>query len=375
MANLKICIVCHPSQGGSGILASELGSVLARRGHDIHFVTHTPPFRLSGDEENITLHRVDVTDYPLFGFPPYSIALAGKLATLCRAEHFDVLHVHYTIPHAISAYLCQSILHGEGRPVVTTLHGTDVTVVGTEHELNEVTAFVLNSSSRLTTVSEFLRHAARIVYHIDREIRVLPNFVDTMRFRPALRSAERRRQFAPGGEKLIGHMSNFRMVKRVFDVLKTFQRVRAETGARLVLVGDGAQLPEVRAWIDDAELNEHAVVMGAQKNVENIVAQLDVFMLHSQTESFGLAALEAMACGIPIVATQTGGPPEVVRDGIDGMLVPIGDIERMTTAVLGILGDVERHAAMGASARAHAVAEFDAKLVVDRYEALYRELC
>ena len=249
-----------------------------------------------------------------------------------------------------------------------------MTVVGAEHELNEITGFVLNSCEKLTAVSEFLRNSARAVYHIDRDIAVLPNFVDTRRFSPERRDPARRRELAPGGEPLVGHMSNFRPVKRVRDVLTAFRTIHERTGARLVLIGDGAELPETRAWLAEQGLAEHAVLTGALREVQHTLAQLDVFLLPSQTESFGLAALEAMACGVPVVTSNAGGLPEVVRDGVDGLLVPVGDVAGLADAALRILGDPGLHAAMSASARERAVVEFDTPLVVGRYETLYREV-
>lgn len=371
---LKVCMVCHPTQGGSGIVASELGSALASRGHEVHFVTHTLPFRLRGDEKNITFHRVDVTDYPLFRFPPYSMSLAGKLVELCREIDFDVLHIHYAIPHAISAFLCHSMLREKTPPIVATLHGTDVTVVGATHELKEITGFVLSTSDRVTTVSDFLREATRLVYSFRGQIDVLPNFVDTRRFRPDHRGAGLRLEHAKNREKLIGHMSNFRPVKRVGDVIRIFERLRQECDAKLVLIGEGAMLPEARATLRGLGLEDDVVYTGSIRDVETVLPELDVFLLPSEMESFGLAALEAMACGVPVVVSDVGGLPEVIKDGVEGFVLPMGDVEAMSAATLRLLRDEGLRRRMATAARRRAAGEFDVEVIVSRYEELYREL-
>lgn len=374
MERLRICVVCHPTQGGSGILATELGKAMAARGHQVHFVSHTRPFRLPDDTPNVHFHKVRISDYPLFRYPPYSIALAGKLTELMQEQHFDVLHIHYAIPHAVSAFLSHEILKERAPKILVTMHGTDVTVVGAEQELKAVTGFVLGNCDALTAVSEALKTASVEVFGLERAIDVIPNFVDIARFTPAKRSGPGRRALAPHGEPLIGHMSNFRAVKRVGDVIDVFRRVRATLPARLVLIGDGPMLSEARCRLAEAGLDGDVMETGAIQNVEDILPQLDVFLLPSQTESFGLAALEAMASGVPCVTTNAGGLPEVIRDGVEGYTRTVGDTAAMAEAVQAILTDAALHEQLGAAARTRAETAFALDKIVDRYEAVYRQL-
>lgn len=371
---LKVCMVCHPSQGGSGILATELGLALAARGHEVHFVSHERPFRLDLERENIAFHKVDVTKYPLFRYPPYSIALAGKLASLSEEIDFDILHVHYAMPHAISAYLCHQILHENSPPIVTTLHGTDVTLVGVEDEFREITSFVVNNSDAVTAVSKFLKRMAEMSFGVEREIRVIPNFVDSARHSPNLRAPEIRARYAVGDEMLIGHMSNFRPVKRLQDVVRTFAAVLKQVNARLLLIGEGELTQEVRRMAGELGIAEQVDFLGSVEQVGDILAQLDLFLLPSETESFGLAALEAMACGVPVIATRTGGLPEVIDHDVTGMLYPVGDYEAMGGAAISLLKDDERRRHMGDAARASAVERYSLDLIIPQYEELYWEL-
>jgi N-acetyl-alpha-D-glucosaminyl L-malate synthase BshA len=371
---MKICVICHPTQGGSGILASELGMAMAQRGHEVHFLSHTRPFRLRMDLPNVKFHKVDISDYPLFKYPPYSIALAGALIDLMSQIDFDIVHVHYAIPHAVSAFLAHRALMAKSPPILVTLHGTDVTVVGKQKQLTSIVGFVLQSCEGLSAVSESLKASSIEVFGLTRDITVIPNFVDTARFRPELRNDVARRELSPNGEALIGHMSNFRAVKRIGDVVDLFRRVREVMPARLVLIGDGPDLPGALLTLDSLGLGKHVTALGSIQNVEHALAQLDAFLLPSQTESFGLAALEAMACGVPCVVSDAGGLPEVIRNGVEGYTVPVGATADMAARVLELLKDPGLKARMGAAARKAAVERFAIDGIIDRYEALYREV-
>lgn len=371
---MKICVICHPTQGGSGIMATELGMAMAQRGHEVHFLSHTKPFRLRMDLPNVKFHKVDISDYPLFKYPPYSIALAGALIDLMSQTDFDIVHVHYAIPHAVSAFLAHRALIAKSPPILVTLHGTDVTVVGKQKQLTSIIGFVLQSCEGLSAVSEALKASSIEVFGLTRDITVIPNFVDATRFRPDLRNDAARRELAPNGEALIGHMSNFRAVKRIGDVVDLFRRVREVMPARLVLIGDGPDLPGALLTLDSLGLGEHVTTLGSIQDVEHVLAQLDAFLLPSQTESFGLAALEAMACGVPCVVSDAGGLPEVIRNGVEGYTVPVGATADMAARVLDLLQDPELQARMGAAARKAAVERFALDSIIDRYEALYREV-
>lgn len=356
-------------------MATELGIALARRGHEIHFVSHTRPFRLHDNIPNVYFHRVEITDYPLFRYPPYAMALAGQLVELTREHQFDFLHVHYAVPLSVSAFLCQQALKDLSPPVIVTMHGTDVTIVGAEKPLNVILKFVISEKSDyVTTVSKFLRDAARLAFDLKREIAVIPNFADTTRFHPDLRTPERRRRLAPGNELLIGHMSNFRPVKRIPDVIEVFSKVIQSVDARLVMIGGGSGADEARKRVRAMGLEDRVVFTGAIQNVEEILAQLDLFLLPSETESFGLAALEAMACGVPCITTDAGGLPEVISHGVEGFQYPVGAVEQMVEAAVKLLSDEGMRTRMGAAARARAVDEFDVEVAIAEYEKLYYAL-
>ena len=371
---LRICVVCHPTQGGSGILASELGMAMADRGHEVHFVSHTVPFRLDIDHENIFFHEVKTSQYPLFKYPPYAIALAGELVSILSEKPFDIIHVHYAIPLAASAYLGHEILREKSPPMLVTLHGTDVTVIGAEKSFKSVISFVLQNCEGVTTVSDALKAASLEQFDLTRDVSVIPNFVDTERFRPDLRDDDLRRQYAPMGKVLIGHMSNFRPVKRIGDVVDTFRQIREKMPARLLLIGDGPELPLALNGLIDYGLRDDYIACGAVHDVEHVLAQLDVFLLPSEQESFGLAALEAMACGVPCIVSRTGGLPEVIDEGENGYLLPVGDTAGMAEAAVGLLKAPSRRARFGAAARRKAVEQFSLDMIVEQYEDLYLEL-
>lgn len=371
---LKLGIVCHPTYGGSGVVATELGLALAARGHRIHFVSHALPFRLTEAHENVSFHEVDVTSYPLFKYPPYSLALAGKLADLCRQEALDVLHVHYAIPHAISAYLCRQILGSDRPRIVTTLHGTDITLIGIDASFQEITRFGINQSDAVTAVSRHLADATRAHFNPEVDVRVIPNFINPDLFSPGLRDPRVRSAYAEPREKLIGHLSNFRQVKRPHDIIRAFHLIQRKVPSRLLMIGEGVELEPARHLAEELGISLRVQFPGAVGKVAEVLAQLDLFLLPSETESFGLAALEAMACGVPAICTRTGGIPELVEDGVSGILCEVGDYKCMARSAIGLLCDTEKHRAMGLAARKRAVDLFPEDRIVSLYEALYREV-
>lgn len=371
---LNIGIVCHPTQGGSGIVATQVGLGLAKRGHTVHFISRALPFRLEKKHKNIFFHEVDVTNYPLFKYPPYTIALAGKLATICRKEKLDILHVHYAIPHAVSAYLCHQLLGKRSPPIVTTLHGTDVTLIGIDESFHEITGLVINHSEGITAVSHYLAETTKSSFDVDRDIEVIYNFVNTDELTPELRSSELRSQYIHHGELLIGHMSNFRSVKRIPDVIRAFHLVQKQIPSRLLLIGDGAEIPSAHHMVNELGISQNVEFLGSVNPVASILPQLDLFLLPSETESFGLAALEAMACGVPVICSLTGGLPEVIEDNVSGLLIEVGDYQGIAKSAIELLKDEPRRIAMGIAARKHAVEMFPEERGIDMYEEYYRKL-
>jgi len=371
---LKIAMICHPSYGGSGVVASELGLALAERGHVVHFVSHSLPFRVAGGLRNVFFHEVDVSSYPLFKYPPYSQALAARLVDLSREAHLDILHAHYAIPHAVAAYLCRQIL-GTSRPaIVTTLHGTDITLVGIDKSFYEITRFGIRQSDAVTAVSRHLADATRERFDREVPIRVIPNFVDLVKFSPERRNGVLRAAHAPGGELLVGHLSNFRPVKRTRDVIRIFHLLQKEVPCRLLMMGDGIDLEPCRYLADELGVSRHVTFLGPVERVDELLPQLDLFLLPSELESFGLAALEAMACGVPVISTRTGGIPEVVEDGVSGLLCDVGEVECMAEIAASLVGDPPRLRAMQVAARKRAAELFPKDRIVGMYEELYGEV-
>lgn len=370
---MKIGITCYPTYGGSGALATELGLELARRGHEVHFITYATPFRLREYHERVYFHEVDTTTghYPLFDHYPYTLALASKQYEVAMRERLDLLHVHYAIPHATTAWLAREMLSGSRRlPVITTLHGTDITLVGQEASFYAITKFSIERSDRVTAVSQFLKDETVRTFGVSPDhITTIPNFVTLAEYTPA---SGCRDGLAPAGHKVITHISNFREVKRLRDVVRVFARIRRAMPATLLMIGDGPDrdLAEKEA----AELKVQADVrfLGRLGNVANLLQSTDLFLLPSQTESFGLAALEAMACGSPVVGSRTGGLPEVIEDGVSGILEPPGSVEAMGRRAADLLRDPGAYATMRSATIARAQV-FSADRVVPQYEALYRE--
>ena len=372
---MKIGITCYPTYGGSGAVATELGLALADRGHEVHFVSYDQPFRLSSFHERVFFHEVEMEDYPLFEHPPYALALAVSLHDTALKHDLDLVHMHYAIPHAASAYLARQML-GEERSlrIVTTLHGTDITLVGLHPSFHAITRFTILQSDGLTAVSEYLKAQTVRDFSVSpQRIEVIPNFVDTQVWRPE-REPCHRLSLAPGGEKIVMHISNFRPVKRVEDVVAAFAGIRERVPARLVMVGDGPDRPRARLRAEELGIIDDVMFLGKHQSVDELLSCADLFVLPSENESFGLAALEAMACGTPVVATRAGGLLEVVEDGVTGRLLDVGDVAGMAAAGSELLLDEELHARVSTAARATAEARYSAQAVVPIYEAHYQRV-
>jgi L-malate glycosyltransferase len=371
---MRIGITCYPTYGGSGAVATELGLELARRGHEIHIISYASPFRLRGGYvERVTFHEVVPVDYPLFEHSPYALALAVKQHEVALREGLELMHAHYAIPHAATAWLAKQMLKTErDLKVVTTLHGTDITLVGQDPSYFTITKFSIERSDAVTAVSTFLRDETYRAFGCDGcDVRVIPNFISTADFSPAT-DGSCRRVLAPADHKILIHVSNFRPVKRVVDVVRIFARVRRAIPATLVLVGDGPDRDAAEQEVDRLGLRADVRFPGKVDRVVDLLRGSDLFLLPSQTESFGLSGLEAMACGVPVLATRTGGLPEVVVEGETGYLLPVGAVEEFADRALALLGDAALFARLRAAAVARA-REFSAERVVPRYEALYQE--
>lgn len=373
-STLKIGIVCYPTFGGSGVVATELGKALAAKGHEIHFITYSQPVRLASATRNIRYHEVNVSDYPLFIYPPYELVLASKMAHVVKYEKLDLLHVHYAIPHASAAITAKQVLAEEGIhiPVITTLHGTDITLLGKDASFEPVISFAINKSDAVTAVSQSLKNDTYKLFGINRDIEVIPNFLNLESI-GKLRNDGLREEFAQPDEKLLVHISNFRPVKRIDDVIETFNRVRKEINAKLIMVGDGPDRNAAEQKCRELDLCDKIIFLGNVKNPVDFLAIGDLFLLPSESESFGLAALEAMACGLPVVSTNTGGLPEVNRHGVTGMMSNVGDVEDMAKNAIFILSDEKRIQKFRASALQRA-ADFSLDIVLPQYESLYKSV-
>lgn len=371
---MNIGIVCYPTFGGSGVLATELGKALADKGHAVHFITYQQPVRLTGFSANVFFHEVRVPTYPLFDFPPYETALASTMVDVVKNNRIDLLHVHYAIPHASAAYMAQQILKTEGisTPFITTLHGTDITLVGKDKTYAPVVTFSINQSDAITAVSDNLRQETLTHFAIEKDISVIHNFVDIHRFTKRPIDAFKK-VIAPNNEKIILHASNFRKVKRIADVIYTFNKIRSEIPSKLLLVGDGPERPMAEELCRELGICEDARFVGKQQDMEEIYAIADLFLLPSEYESFGLSALEAMAAGAPVIATQTGGLPEIVSDGKDGYLSEVGDVENMSRNAKRLLSNSIVLEQFKTAARKKAEM-FDMNFIVPKYEALYEQV-
>jgi N-acetyl-alpha-D-glucosaminyl L-malate synthase BshA len=371
---MKIGIVCYPTFGGSGVVATELGKALADHGHQVHFVTYNQPARLDFFSENLFYHEVAVSKYPLFEYPPYELALASRLVDVVRFEKLDILHVHYAIPHASAAFMAKQILmtYGIYIPVVTTLHGTDITLVGKDRTYQPVVTFSINKSDGVTAVSQNLRKDTLEFFEIENEIRVIPNFIDLTRF--SLKAKDHfKKAIAPAGEKILVHTSNFRKVKRTLDVVKIFAKVIQKIPSKLLMVGDGGERSECEQLARDLGVSDDVRFLGKQDAIEEILSVSDLFLMPSQSESFGLAALEAMACKVPVVSSNAGGLPELNVDGVTGFLKEIGDIDGMAESAIHILEDEARLKTFKENSLARAK-EFDLSIILPVYESYYVEV-
>lgn len=371
---MRIGIVCYPTFGGSGVVATELGKALAERGHRIHFITYSQPVRLDFFSQNISYHEVTIAKYPLFDYIPYETALASKLVDVARFEGLDVLHVHYAIPHASVAYMAKQILaaHGINLPIVTTLHGTDITLVGKDSSYEPVVTFAINQSDGVTAVSDSLKRDTYANFKIDKEIEVIPNFIDLERFSKKAKD-HFRKAVAPNGERLVVHTSNFRKVKRVQDVVHVFNRIRKEVPSKLLLIGDGPERHNIEQLCRELDLCDDIRFLGKQDMIEEILSICDLFVMPSETESFGLAALEAMACQVPVITSNAGGIPELNLNGVTGFMSNVGDVDDMAKNALTILSSDESLKKFKAQALSRAK-EFDTHVITPMYEQYYAKV-
>lgn len=375
---MKIGITCYPTYGGSGVVATELGIELAAKGHQIHFITYQQPFRLTGRERGISYHEVAVPTYPLFEYPPYDLALATRMSEVGEYYDLDLLHVHYAIPHSVSALLARQMLAARGRhlPFVTTLHGTDITLVGQDRSYLPVTRFGIENSDGVTAISSYLRDKTLQEFQIQRPIEVIPNFVNCDLYKP-LEAQERNRGravYAAENEKILLHLSNFRPVKRVQDVINVFAKVTREVPSHLLLVGDGPERSNAEYLVHSLNLQGRVHFLGKQDEVHRLLPLADLLLMPSKLEAFGLAALEAAACRVPTIATRQGGVPELIDDGINGRLLAVGDVDGMAEAAIALLRDPQALDAMAIAARQTAQQRFCSSKIIPQYEAFYEQI-
>lgn len=364
---MRIGITCYPTYGGSGIVATELGLELAARGHEIHFISYANPIRLGTHNERIHYHEVEVSNYPLFQYPPYCLALASRMADVAEQYNLDLLHVHYAIPHSIAALLAQQMLAGKRKlPFVTTLHGTDITLVGVDPSYFSITKFSMEQSDGITAISDHLRVKTEEVFGITKPVHVIRNFVNCELYRPA--------KTKPAGEKRMLHVSNFRPVKRVLDCIRILERVRREIPVHLMMAGDGPDRGPAERLARELGVSKHVTFLGKQDHVERLFPEAHILLMPSENEAFGLAALEGMACGLVPVATRCGGVPELITDGVDGYLEPVADVEAQSRRVVEVLSDESKYHTMAEAARHKAESQFDTRKIIPLYEEYYEEI-
>jgi N-acetyl-alpha-D-glucosaminyl L-malate synthase BshA len=375
---MKIGITCYPTYGGSGVVATELGLELAQRGHEIHFISYAPPIRLTGTNANIHYHEVEVSRYPLFDYPPYDLALATRMAEVAELQELDLLHVHYAIPHSVSALLAKQMLAAAPKPrklpFVTTLHGTDITLVGQDPSYLPITRYSIEQSDGVTAISEYLRERTLREFEIKNHIQVIYNFVNCDLYVRDAEAAQRRLKYAPKGERILMHLSNFRPVKRLTDVIEIFDRVHKKIPSKLLLIGDGPDRPAAERLANKKGIQRDVIFMGKQDNVHRKLALADVMLMPSELESFGLAALEGMACKVVPIATNVGGVPEVIEHGKSGYLADVGDVESMSRYAIDLLGDESALANMAQACREVASARFCTTKIIPQYEEFYRRV-
>ena len=375
---MRIGITGYPTYGGSGVVATELGLELAQRGHQIHFISYSQPIRLTGPQPNIHYHEVEVSRYPLFDYPPYDLALATRMAEVADLYDLDLLHVHYAIPHSVSAMLARQMLAAKRRPkrlpFVTTLHGTDITLVGLDRSYLPITRFSIEQSDGVTAISEYLRERTLREFDIGNHIQVIYNFVNCDLYCRDKEALQRRAEFATENERVLVHLSNFRPVKRLTDVIEIFDRVRKKIPAKLLLIGDGPDRSQAEWLTVQKGIHEQVIFLGKQDRVNEKLAMADVMLLPSQLESFGLAALEAMACQVVPIATRVGGIPEVIEHGTSGFLADVGDVETMSRYAIDLLSDESKLREMGKASRAAAQSKFCTSRIIPQYEEFYRRV-
>lgn len=371
---MKIAIVCYPTFGGSGVVATELGLELARRGHEIHFITYRQPVRLALLNQNLHFHEVNVPEYPLFHYQPYELALSSKLVDMVKLHKIELLHVHYAIPHAYAGYMAKKMLKEQGIkiPMVTTLHGTDITLVGNHPFYKPAVSFSINHSDFVTSVSQNLKEETYRLFDIDRDITVIPNFIEVDKNRVDENSQCHRSLMATETQKIVTHISNFRKVKRIPDVIKIFYEIQKSMPAKLMMVGDGPEREPAEKLCRQLGITEKVIFFGNSTEIEEILCYSDLFLLPSETESFGLAALEAMACGVPVISSNSGGLPEVNRDGYSGYMGNVGDIEVMAQKAVDLLSDDSKLRQFKNNALKVAQ-EFDIQNILPLYEKIYRK--
>jgi len=377
---MKIGITCYPTYGGSGVVATELGKILAMRGHEIHFISYALPTRLSSFVDNVFYHEVEINTYPLFDFPLYSIALASKMVEVAKFNELDLVHAHYAIPHATSAYLAREILKYENKikkniKVITTLHGTDITLVGLEPSFLSTMKFSIEQSDGVTAVSQFLKDKTLSNYKINKDIEVIPNFIDIEKYKRSVDHNTEcfRNNFAPHNEKILIHTSNFRPVKRVQDVIKVFAQVLEKIPSRLILIGDGPERSDCQKLCMELNISDLVKFMGKQDSISQLLSISDLFLIPSQEESFGLAALEAMSCGVPVISSSVGGLPELNIHNETGFIASIGDIDRMAKYAVDLFTNEKKYNLFASNARARAI-EFDETKIVPIYEKFYEKV-
>jgi N-acetyl-alpha-D-glucosaminyl L-malate synthase BshA len=369
---LKIGITCYPSLGGSGVIATELGKLLAEQGHMVHFITSSMPFRLGKYHPNIFYHEVEVNHYSVFHYPPYDLTLASKMAQVANREGLDILHVHYAVPHAVCAYLAKQMIKHPIK-IITTLHGTDITVLGSDATLKEMIIFGIENSDVVTAVSQHLIDQTYEILQVKKPINKVYNFVDK-RVYYRRNACCLKEKHATDGEKLIVHISNFRPVKRVMDVAHIFKSIREKLNAKIFFIGEGPEFPKVNQWLKEQGLCKDVIYLGKQDDVAEILSQMDLMLLPSEKESFGLVALEAMSCGVPVVASDTGGIPEVIRDGVTGFTCGIGNVEQMAAAAIKILTDEKAYKSMSEACVAEARSRFCGDEIMHQYLDLYYQV-
>lgn len=372
---MKIGITCYPTYGGSGVVATELGLSLAKLGHQVHFISYAMPHRLNRFVENIFYHEVEMSNYPLFEHSLYCLSLTSKMLEVIEYEKLDLMHVHYAIPHAVSAYLARQVLQKVNKNIkfITTLHGTDITLVGLEPSFMPIVKFSIEESNGVTAVSRFLKEKTLTNYNIQKEIEVIYNFIDTDVYKPQP-SVEFRKHIAPNGEKVLVHTSNFRPVKRVPDIIRILEKMNKEIPTKLILVGDGPERGECERLAREINIHQNVVFLGKQDALAEILNSADLFIMPSQSESFGLSALEAMACGKPVISSSVGGLPELVIHNETGFIAEIGDVERMAKYTIDLLKNEKKYSIFSQNSRNRAVEHFDKQLIIPKYVEYYEKI-